>query len=69
MSALNMSWQLAVVVLVPLIGGAKLDDVFDTAPALTILGFIVASAGLALVLWRQLQRLSPVPYTKKGDAK
>lgn len=65
-SALNMSWQLAIVVLVPIIGGSLLDDKLDMSPILTIVGFIIASAGLALVLWMQLQKLSPTP---KGKAK
>ncbi len=63
-SALSMSWQLAVVVLVPVIGGFKLDEHFNTGPLLTILGFLVASGGMTLVLWQQLQRLSPVPAPK-----
>lgn len=60
-SALSMSWQLAAVVLIPVIGGAKLDEHFKTTPLITIVGFIVASIGLVLVLWRQLHVLSPIP--------
>lgn len=54
-AAMNMSWQLAVVVLVPVIGGFQLDQKFDTLPALTIAGFFVAMGGMGLVVWRQLQ--------------
>jgi F0F1-type ATP synthase assembly protein I len=67
-SAMNMSWQLAVVVLVPIIGGFKLDEHLHMAPLLTIVGFLVAMGGMALVLWQQLQRLSPVPKLK-GNSK
>ena len=59
--ALNMSWQLAIVVLVPVIGGFELDKKLDILPALTIVGFIVAMAGMAAVVWRQLQLFAPPP--------
>lgn len=58
-AAANMSWQLAIVVLVPIIGGSELDKALDTQPAFTILGFIVASVGTAAVMWYQLQRFTP----------
>jgi F0F1-type ATP synthase assembly protein I len=58
-AAANMSWQLAIVVLVPIIGGFELDKKLDTVPALTIVGFFLAMAGMAGVVWRQLQLYSP----------
>jgi len=63
--ALDMSWRLAVVVLLPIIGGFKLDEHFNTAPLLTIIGFLTAMAGMALVLWRTLQVASQVEIPKK----
>jgi hypothetical protein len=60
-----MSWQLAIVVLVPIIGGFELDKSLDTLPALTIAGFFVAMVGMALVVWRQLQRFAPPPPNKE----
>jgi hypothetical protein len=65
---MNMSWQLAIVVLVPVIGGYELDQKLDTLPALTIAGFFVAMAGMALVIWHQLQQFSPPPQNGKGAA-
>lgn len=53
--ALDMSWRLAIVVLVPIVGGFELDKKLNLAPLLTIVGFIIAMVGLALVLWRTLQ--------------
>ena len=55
MMALDMSWRLAIVVLVPIIGGFKLDEALNLTPVLTIIGFIVAMGGMALVMWRTLQ--------------
>jgi F0F1-type ATP synthase assembly protein I len=58
-AALNMAWQLAIVVLVPVVGGFELDKHLGLTPTLTILGFIIAMAGTSVVLWRQLQRVAP----------
>jgi F0F1-type ATP synthase assembly protein I len=60
-AAMNMSWQLAAIVLVPIIGGFELDKKLHTLPVLTIAGFFVAMAGMALVVWHQLQLFSPPP--------
>jgi hypothetical protein len=60
-AALNMGWQLAIVVLVPVVGGYKLDTKFNSLPALTIVGLVIASVGTGLILHRQLQRFN-VPY-------
>lgn len=53
-SALDMSWRLAIVVLVPIIGGFELDKHLGTTPVLTIIGFILAMIGLFLILKRTL---------------
>ena len=58
-AAMNMSWQLAIVVLVPILGGFKLDDVLGWTPVLTILGFVLAIAGMSIVVKRQLELYSP----------
>src|SRR4051812_39730006 len=49
-AALSMSWQLAVVVLVPVLVGHWLDDKFTSAPGFTIAGFVLALVLSALVL-------------------
>lgn len=68
LAATNMSWQLAVVVLVPIIGGFKIDQHLHSLPVGTIIGFILAMAGMGIVVWRQLQLLSP-KITTKVDTK
>lgn len=49
-AAVDMSWRLAIAVLVPIIGGFELDKHLGTAPALTIIGFLLAMAGLFFIL-------------------
>lgn len=67
--ALDMSWRLAIVVLVPIIGGFELDQRLDTAPLLTITGFLLAMAGMALVLWQMLQTVNQLPVPKPESKK
>lgn len=65
-AALNMSWQLAIVVLVPILVGSQLDKRLDLSPTMTIIGFIVAMAGTGVIMWRQLQIYGNGPTPKSG---
>ncbi len=66
MAAMDMSWRLAVVVLVPIIGGFEIDQRVHTTPLLTILGFLLAMGGMALVLKRMLVEVSQSSNPKPG---
>jgi F0F1-type ATP synthase assembly protein I len=48
--ALNMTWQLALVVLIPIVGGFKLDQHFNSSPAFTLIGVVVTILGVVVVL-------------------
>lgn len=50
--ALNMTWQLAIVVIVPIVGGHFLDEALGTDPWLTVIGMVVAGLGVVGVLMR-----------------
>lgn len=65
--ALDMSWRLALVVLIPIIGGFELDSKLGTTPLLTVVGFMLAMVGFGLVLWRttQVADQMPVPAAKQ----
>ncbi len=52
--ALNMSWQLAIVVIVPLVGGYKLDQHFDSSPIYTVIGLVITVLASFAVLYRTL---------------
>lgn len=62
--ALDMSWRLALAVLIPIIGGYRLDSWLGTTPLLTIVGFLLAMAGTGLVMWRTLQVANDMPAPK-----
>ena len=59
MAAMNMSWQLAFAVLIPVVGGYKLDQKFHSVPLLTLLGLVISTICVAIVLQRQLDMLGP----------
>lgn len=62
--AVSMAWQLAVVVLVPVIGGAELDKAFKTSYVYTLVGLAVAVVGSGLVMWRTVQAANRLPVPK-----
>jgi len=66
--ALNMSWQLALVVLVPLIGGVELDKKLHTNSTYTFVGLGVALLGSVAVLWRTMQAANRLPVPKLTEA-
>jgi F0F1-type ATP synthase assembly protein I len=68
LAALGMSWQLAIAVLVPIVGGFELDNLFATSPLLMIIGFLVAIAGFTLIVRRQLRIFTP-PVSNVGIIK
>jgi F0F1-type ATP synthase assembly protein I len=67
--ALDMSWRLAIVVLLPIIAGFKLDEHFKLTPLLTITGFLLAMAGTAIVMWTTLQEANQLPAPKANASK
>jgi F0F1-type ATP synthase assembly protein I len=64
-AALDMSWRLAIVVLLPIIGGFELDQHLHMSPFLTIVGFLLAMGGMALVLWQTLQQVNQLTTPKQ----
>jgi F0F1-type ATP synthase assembly protein I len=54
-SALSMSWQLALTVVIPVVAGVKLDQKFDTSPSLTLTGFFLAAFAACMVVWNTVK--------------
>jgi len=67
-AAANMSWQLAIVVLVPIVGGVQLDKAFDTSNVYMFIGLGVALLASAAVMWRAMQAANRLPVPKLTDA-
>ena len=68
--ALNMTWQLAIVFLVPIVGGFELDKHLKTMPWLTITGAVIAMLGILLILRQTLKQAAVrTSVPKKGATK
>lgn len=66
--ALNMGWQLAVVVLIPVAGGAQLDKALDTNHVFLFIGLALALMGTILVMWRTMQAANRLPVPRLTEA-
>lgn len=57
-AAMNMGWQLAGAVLIPVIFGVKLDDHFHTEPSYTLAALVLATGGASAVVWNTIKRVN-----------
>jgi len=55
---LGLSWRLAFAVLVPLIGGIQLDKRFNSEPAFTSLGLILAFGFGCVAVWTTVKKVN-----------
>jgi len=62
--AVDMTWRLAIAIMVPIVGGALLDEHFNTSPTLTIIGFVIAMISFGFIMWQTLQKANKVPVPK-----
>jgi F0F1-type ATP synthase assembly protein I len=56
--AISMAWQLAVVVIAPVIAGSLLDNKFESAPKCTLIGLAIATLGMIVVVRQAMRDLS-----------
>ena len=64
-SAMNMGWQLAGAVLIPVLIGTKLDGHFHTTPSYTLTALVLASAGVVAIVSNTIKTL-PTYVSKKS---
>lgn len=65
-SAISMSWQMALAVLIPIVGGYYLDQYFKTAPWVTLAGLIVGVLLVVLIVRRTIKELPE--YQKRHES-
>lgn len=58
--ALGMSWQLLVVIVLPVLGGRYLDSHFHTYPLCMSIGMVLGVIGTILVIRRTVQQLNEI---------
>lgn len=66
--ALGLAWQLALVVIVPIVGGYILDQHYHREPWLTLAGLFVAVVGVFGILSRLASSEARQAEKPKGDA-
>lgn len=64
-SALNMSWQLAATIIVPVFIGVQLDSRYDSSPQWTLVALFVAVVMAGGVVWKTLNLVK----TKQAESK
>lgn len=57
-ATLNMGWRLAITVVIPIVLGVKLDERFNTAPSLTLLGLFIATTAGCMAVWSTIQEIN-----------
>jgi F0F1-type ATP synthase assembly protein I len=67
--ALNMSWQLLVVVVLPVLGGHWLDSHFQATPVWTTVGLVLSIIGMVLVVRQTIRELNAVMNQMKEGKK
>lgn len=59
-ATINLSWRLALTVLIPLIGGIQLDKKFDSSPSYTITGFMLAVVFGCIAVWSTVKEVNEI---------
>ena len=67
--ALNMTWQLALVVLIPIVGGFKLDQHFNSSPVFTLIGVVITILGVVVVLRQVVAAANQRANNSEGSKK
>ncbi|HSX24195.1 MAG TPA: AtpZ/AtpI family protein [Candidatus Saccharimonadales bacterium] len=57
-AAMNMGWQLAFMILVPVVVGVKLDDHFRTAPSYTLGALVLAIGGAVWIVGSTIKQVN-----------
>lgn len=65
--ALDMTWRLALAVLIPILAGVYLDKLMKSS-AFLFVGLAIALIGVTLVLWRSMKVANSLPVPKLTDA-
>ena len=68
-AAVNMGWQLAIAVLIPVIIGVKLDERFNSGSSYTLAALVLAVGGACMVVWKTLQQTAQKQTRSKSGGK
>ncbi len=68
-AAINMSWQLAVTIIVPVIIGVKLDDHYHSSPSWTLTALFLAVFMAGGVVYKSLRGVSATQVSNNKGKK
>jgi hypothetical protein len=68
-AVLNLSWRLALTVLIPLIGGIQLDKKFDSSPSYTLTGFMLAIVFGCMAVWQTVKEVNALQAEEAKEKK
>ncbi len=57
-ATINLSWRLALTVLIPLIAGIQLDKKLDSSPSFVITGFMLAIVFGCMTVWQAVKEVN-----------
>jgi F0F1-type ATP synthase assembly protein I len=63
-ASLDMLWKLAIVVLIPIVGGYKIDSHFNSVPLWTVVGFVIAMIGTTIIIKKTMDEFNTKVYSK-----
>jgi F0F1-type ATP synthase assembly protein I len=66
--AVDMTWKLAIAVMVPIIGGVYIDKAANTDHVFTFIGLALAALGSIGVMWQTVQTANSLPVPKLSAA-
>ena len=69
MIAMSMSWQLVMVIVLPLVGGHILDSRTHMGPVWTIVGMVIGLVGTIVVVRQAMQQLNDVMEQDTKESK
>jgi predicted F0F1-ATPase subunit len=57
-STANLSWRLAITVVIPLVAGVKLDEKLQSSPSWTLTGIFIAVAAGCAAVWATVKEVN-----------
>jgi len=63
-ASLDMLWKLAIVVLIPIVGGYKVDSHFNSLPLWTLIGLVIAMVLSTIIIKKTMNEFNVKVYSK-----
>jgi hypothetical protein len=54
----SMGWRMAIMIIIPIIIGLKLDERFETKPSYVLTGFFLAIGGCAYIIYSEYKEIN-----------